>query len=58
MHVITDHFMMDDRVDHCYSYILHATKDCYLKQGYYNNSGMDPKNLVALVESALLMGFV
>ena len=27
--VVADHYMMEDRVDHCSSYILHAMKDCY-----------------------------
>ena len=49
--VVADCCMMKDRVDHCSSYILHTTKDCYWKQGYYNNSSMDPKNLVVPVES-------
>ena len=27
--VVVYRCMMEDRVDHCSSYILHATKDCY-----------------------------
>ena len=27
--VVANHCMMEDRVDNCSSYILHAAKDCY-----------------------------
>ena len=56
--VVDDCCMMGDRVDRCSSKILHAAKDCYLKRGYYNNLGMDTKNLVIPIESVVLMDVV
>ena len=56
--VVADHCMIEDRVDHCSSHILHAAKDCYRKQRYYNNSGMNLEKLVIPVESVLLMDLV
>ena len=58
VNIVDDHCMMEDRVYHFSSYILHAMKDCYRKQGYYNNFGIDIENFVVSIHSAFLMGLV